>query len=204
MKKIIAIVVVCIMVLAISIGIVLASQRHISLVVGSNIAKVDGENIKLDVPAQIVNGRTMVPLRFIADAFGAQTKWDAQTKTIDIVKNDSEISSTITTSQIEIRPIASKEVSTDSRTIRLSKRYLKVTVLTIIKSESGNLLWAINDSSGNVKQLEFVWQGKDKVQKNSIIYDGKDREYLNLSFLFTDVDFIQATTEESDYPDFKK
>ncbi|PQQ67527.1 stalk domain-containing protein [Acetivibrio saccincola] len=38
----------------------------------------------LDVPATIVNGRTMVPLRFIAETLGANVSWDAKNRTVEI------------------------------------------------------------------------------------------------------------------------
>ncbi|MCL2217038.1 MAG: copper amine oxidase N-terminal domain-containing protein, partial [Defluviitaleaceae bacterium] len=40
----------------------------------------------MDVPAQIMDGRTMVPLRFISEFFGAIVTWDAETRGIEIVK----------------------------------------------------------------------------------------------------------------------
>jgi GH35 family endo-1,4-beta-xylanase len=39
----------------------------------------------MDVPAQIIDGRTMVPVRFIAEFFGAFVDWDAAAQTIEIV-----------------------------------------------------------------------------------------------------------------------
>jgi hypothetical protein len=42
------------------------------------------ERILLDVPAQIVNGRTLVPLRAIAEATGAHVEWNASTRTVQI------------------------------------------------------------------------------------------------------------------------
>jgi hypothetical protein len=42
--------------------------------------------IVLEAPPEIVNGRTFVPLRFIAEAFGSEIKnYDAKTKEITIV-----------------------------------------------------------------------------------------------------------------------
>ncbi len=38
----------------------------------------------LDVPAQIINGRTMVPLRFIAESLGCQVNWDATNMVVSI------------------------------------------------------------------------------------------------------------------------
>jgi hypothetical protein len=40
----------------------------------------------MDVPAVISNGRTMVPLRFISEFFGALVSWDSPTRSIEIIK----------------------------------------------------------------------------------------------------------------------
>lgn len=53
--------------------------------IGSATATVDGKEVKLEPPAMIKDGRTFVPVRFIADAFGAKTTWEPQTKQIGIV-----------------------------------------------------------------------------------------------------------------------
>ena len=39
-----------------------------------------------DTPAQIVNDRTMVPIRYISESFGADVTWVGATETILIVK----------------------------------------------------------------------------------------------------------------------
>jgi len=51
------------------------SAVHIELVVGSAQATVNRTLLMLDVPPRIVQGRTIVPLRFIADALGATVTW---------------------------------------------------------------------------------------------------------------------------------
>ena len=46
-----------------------------------------GETVQgMDVPAQIVDDRTMVPLRFISEFFGAGVSWDESVGRIEIVK----------------------------------------------------------------------------------------------------------------------
>ena len=40
----------------------------------------------MDVPAQIINDRTFVPLRFISDFFGAQVYWDERNGSIELVR----------------------------------------------------------------------------------------------------------------------
>lgn len=45
------------------------------LKIGKRSATINEERIPLDVPPLISEGRTLVPLRFIGEAFGAQVKW---------------------------------------------------------------------------------------------------------------------------------
>ncbi len=47
----------------------------VKLTVGSTIAYKNGEEITLDAPARILGGRTLVPVRFIADCFDVSTDW---------------------------------------------------------------------------------------------------------------------------------
>lgn len=57
----------------------------VALTIGQNTAKVNGKTVKLDAPATIIDGRTLVPLRFSAEAFGAKVTWDAKTESAHIV-----------------------------------------------------------------------------------------------------------------------
>ncbi|AKL94734.1 phosphate ABC transport system substrate-binding protein PstS [Clostridium aceticum] len=63
---------------------VTTAATDVSLVIDSKTAKIDGKNVTLDVPARIINGRTFIPLKFIADAVGAKVSWNAGTSTVDI------------------------------------------------------------------------------------------------------------------------
>ncbi len=56
----------------------------IFLQIGSDKAFVNSEEKQLDAPAEIVNERTMVPLRFIMDELGATVEWDETTRTVYI------------------------------------------------------------------------------------------------------------------------
>lgn len=47
----------------------------IELPIDKNFARVNGREMSLDVPAQIVKNRTMVPLRFIAEQLGCEVEW---------------------------------------------------------------------------------------------------------------------------------
>jgi len=63
-------------------------DRSIKLQIGNSEATkvVDGEekSIQLDSPPIIINGRTMVPLRFIAECFGAEIDWDGVSQVVSL------------------------------------------------------------------------------------------------------------------------
>ena len=58
----------------------------IKMQVGNFKATVDGKTVIMDVAPKIENQRTLVPLRFIAEAFGAEVEWDPKTQGITIVR----------------------------------------------------------------------------------------------------------------------
>lgn len=62
------------------------SQVVIKLQIDQVLATVNGKEVTLEVPATVINGRTMVPARFVAEATGAVVGWNATTKTISIDK----------------------------------------------------------------------------------------------------------------------
>ena len=56
----------------------------VSLQIDSATAFVNSEAKELDVPAKIVNDRTVVPLRFVVESLGEQVDWDADNYTVKI------------------------------------------------------------------------------------------------------------------------
>ncbi|MBE6682424.1 MAG: copper amine oxidase N-terminal domain-containing protein, partial [Ruminococcaceae bacterium] len=58
----------------------------VKLTIGDNTLYRNGEGVTLDVAAQILNGRTMVPARAIAEAYGVDVQWDAATRTVVLTK----------------------------------------------------------------------------------------------------------------------
>ncbi len=57
---------------------------RIFLTIGQKKAYINQNEIVLDVAPQIKEGRTLVPLRFIAEAFGADVEWDGELQRITI------------------------------------------------------------------------------------------------------------------------
>lgn len=60
--------------------------RDMTLFIDSDTAILDGEEIELEMSAKIKNDRTMVPLRFVMEAFDIEVEWDQDTRTVEIIK----------------------------------------------------------------------------------------------------------------------
>jgi len=58
--------------------------RTVEIWIGKKEGKVNGKTVILDVPPQIFQGVTMVPLRFIAENLDCNVQWDATTQTITL------------------------------------------------------------------------------------------------------------------------
>jgi hypothetical protein len=65
-----------------------ATPQHpailIELRIGRATALVNGKSAALEAPPRIVAGRTLVPLRFVGEAFGAHVSWNATARTATI------------------------------------------------------------------------------------------------------------------------
>lgn len=59
-------------------------DRYVILKLGSTTAWVDGRDVTLDVAPSLIEGRTMVPLRFVSTAMGADVTYDGATQTVSI------------------------------------------------------------------------------------------------------------------------
>ena len=56
----------------------------IKMTIDSDVMYVNDEEVILDVPATIVNERTLVPVRAISEAYNANVEWDGDSKTVKI------------------------------------------------------------------------------------------------------------------------
>ena len=77
-------------------------KTEIKLTIGKAEIVTNGAAKALDVPAQIIESRTMVPLRAIFEALGASVEWDDATKTVTSVKGDTTVKLTIGQASINV------------------------------------------------------------------------------------------------------
>lgn len=97
-------------------GILSATMLIISAnisVMAKNDVKVvlDGKTLSFDVPPQIIDDRTMVPVRAIFEALNASVNWDQKTKTVTSKKGNTKIELTIDS---KIMYVNSKKITIDA------------------------------------------------------------------------------------------
>jgi phosphate transport system substrate-binding protein len=100
---------------------VVTAGYTVVLTIGSNTYTVNGSAKTLDVPADIINGRTLVPARALAEAIGAEVNYDASANKASV-----------------------KYFSNMSGAIKVSG---STTVLPIMQTAADNLLAINNDLS---------------------------------------------------------
>ncbi len=61
---------------------VTTQDKIVKLKINSDQMLINDKNISLDVPAKIINDRTMVPVRAIGESLGLEVGWDAATYTV--------------------------------------------------------------------------------------------------------------------------
>ncbi len=69
-----------------------ATKDHIEIIlnIDKTTATVQNEPYEMEVPARIVDNRTVVPARFISENLGADVKWDETTRTVTITTHEEE------------------------------------------------------------------------------------------------------------------
>ena len=93
------------------------------VVMASDEIKVmlDGNKLVFDVLPQIIDGRTMVPMRKIFEEIGAEVLWDGDTKTITATKDDITVKMQIDNKVINV---SGKDISLDVPPMLVDSRTL--------------------------------------------------------------------------------
>ena len=68
-------------------AVITHGEKVIKLPIDANIIYVGEEKIEMDTKAVVVEGRTMLPLAYIAQSLGLVTSWDGTTKTVKITES---------------------------------------------------------------------------------------------------------------------
>lgn len=124
---------------------------------------IDGTILEFDVPPIIINGRTMVPMRAIFEALGADVSWNSEKGSAIGVKDGIEITITIGESKMFKNNLA---YNLDSAAIILNGRTL-MPVRAIAESFDCVVTW-----NGNTRTVYIVSQSKEDF--SSVIDEEKE------------------------------
>ncbi len=89
-------------------AIISMNGNTIILTINSNVALVNDAPTSLDVPAKIINDKTMVPVRFISENCGLLVDWNDETKSVLINIPSTEATEQETSISIVIKQLNSK------------------------------------------------------------------------------------------------
>ena len=60
-------------------------DKVVELVLDSKTALKNGQKINLDVPAKVISGRTLVPVRFISESFSKTVEWHPYNEKLNVL-----------------------------------------------------------------------------------------------------------------------
>jgi len=63
---------------------IIRGETNVRLTINANTALKNGATVTLEVPARLVTGHTMVPLRFVGEVLGADVQWSAADRTVHV------------------------------------------------------------------------------------------------------------------------
>lgn len=98
----------------------------ITMTIGDRTAVVSDKAVGLDVPPAIINGRTMIPLRFVGESIGATVSWDGEKRVVSVSmkNNNDENKEEAATPQIIIKEVTfSKREDHDVLSFTASGKY---------------------------------------------------------------------------------
>lgn len=134
-----------------------------SAIAGSPIKLfIDGEIIQCDVPPQIINGRVMVPARFVAEPLGARVEWDERSQTVLVLSKEYDNSfgkpqasaTTIDQEKHEVYAKISHADTTISKAIdKYSSKDYQPAIDELIALEREWTSWGTLDEYTHIKEL---------------------------------------------------
>ncbi len=164
------------------------NSKTITLNVGSNELSIDKgdtdeegnpiyETVTLEVPAQIVSGRTLVPARAISESFGLDVDWDEDNRKVTITSEDDEDDSW----KENIGSINLSDLTYEGEGIEITETQIKIT-------QGGDFAVSGTLSDGNItistKEKVKIRLSGAKITSSSnpcIFVEEADKAYITLT-----------------------
>ncbi len=180
---------------------------NVRIAIDSVTPTVNGEVRNITVPAQLINDRTYIPLRFVGEAFGDDVSWDGATRSINIVSaNNQDISD----EEITEEEMTDEEMIYDNVNINISADKVLLPagggqeVEITVKVTQDNQLAAVNTPVEIFANAIIDHNSYDRSSQTSdakIMTDASGIVRVTYTTKASDDDaqiFIQATVPEAD------
>ena len=157
-----------------------SNGRTVELALGQREAFVNGQQMFLDVPAGTIEGRTMVPLRFVSEAMGADVKWRSATRTVAI-SGDGPASDQMTQSRqpdIPAPPKIAQEPPRISQLVHNGRRTMvagETLTVTMLGEPESKASFGILGTVKDVPMTEVSpgrYEGKLAITRGFDVHDG--------------------------------
>lgn len=186
-------------------ALAMAQGSTIIMQIENPLANINGKEVSMDVAPMIVNNRTMVPLRFVAENFGLQVDWNDHSRKITISSDD------LNQEQVGEKIIFDNQIRIDVSQIPVSsgwfiptsKKYIKITIVCDGKNEKSEMEYYIKDASSHeqiakggypAKELKapYLWTREITFERTS--------EKINLNVIAKELNSLQIIAIESALP----
>ncbi|MGE4353230.1 MAG: copper amine oxidase N-terminal domain-containing protein [Oscillospiraceae bacterium] len=104
----------------------IAQMYEDAYTLGAGSVTVNNNIIKFEAPPYIKGGKTIVPVRAITEAMGAEVSWDPETETVTITKDDTTVEMTVGDTTVSVNGVA---VETTAPDISCGKTYIPLRFL---------------------------------------------------------------------------
>lgn len=94
--------------------------RTVVLTIGSKTAYINGAAVTLSAEPQLVNGYTMVPVRFVSEAFGGEVEWNGEASSVVVFQNEPSVPTSTESEQPTAAPAEPSESGPSSSSPILS------------------------------------------------------------------------------------
>ncbi|WP_342415048.1 stalk domain-containing protein [Paenibacillus sp. FSL R10-2782] len=121
----------------------------IKLTVGSRDAYINGKLVRLNAAPRLINGKVMVPIRFVSEALGAKVKWNIAAQSVVIFLAQQQVLTTNESEQL----MEEDEANTEPQS--------KPAILNNISStitKSSDIVFVIDVTSSMTGTLDYVRQ----------------------------------------------
>lgn len=177
-----------------------ASDRvEINFSVGDSVLMVNGSGLEVTAPYVVGDGTTLVPVRVITEAFGAEVGWDGATQTVTLDYPDVSISLTIGSSTAVVNDhteqlAAAPELYNGTTMVPL--RFISETFdATVTYDDATQRITVVKDSAAAQQGETQLQTGTDQAyigdsyygwsMKNPTILEMEDRTFDGRATLFT-------------------